>query len=174
MNGGMKQSWSLALALALALGLSACGGGGGAGSGSSAFTPAAGSGGNDVLSLLADPSSTATNLVLDLSLANATVTGTEALSADLTFDSTWMTFTGMTVDANQNGTVAAAVDQADPNRIVIAATKVQPNAVGKLSFTTSGSGHSTAMTFQSALYVDAAGQAIPGKLITGQGGTATN
>ncbi len=178
MNGGMKQTLSLALAFTLALGLSACGGGGGGGGGTSAFTPVAGSSSttSDVLSLLADPSSTATNLVLDLSLTNPSVTGTEALSADLTFDSNWMTFTGMTVDANQNGggTVAAAVDQGDPNRIVIAATKVKAGAVGKLNFTTSGSGNSTQMAFQSAIYVNASGQAIPGTLITGLGGTAAN
>ncbi len=177
MNRGIMKVAVTALAMGLTMGLTACGGGGGGGGNTGTVLSSS----TDVTAGLVAltksvAESSASRQVFDLSLGKtpASPAGTLAMSTDLTFDSTWMTFDSFVPDAAQTGTVVAAVDQSDPNRLVLAVTDMQSGALGKLSFITTGASHSTLVDFKSTSYIDASGQAMPTIPLTGTGGTASN
>ncbi|MBI5136676.1 MAG: hypothetical protein HZA24_04975 [Nitrospirae bacterium] len=173
-------------ATALSLALAACGGGGGGTTTSNvAFTPAGAVGSSNLLSVVFDPAASTQNvLVLDLVLSSVEgtldLTTTQAgVAADLTYDSSWMTFDGITVNGANATQVAAATDQGAANTLVIGLTDVQGNAgsttLAKLSFTIDGTqANNAVLALDNLAFVGTTGALLSTHAMNGAAGTVTN
>ncbi|MBI1824606.1 MAG: hypothetical protein HYR80_10905 [Nitrospirae bacterium] len=161
--------------------LAGCGGGG---SSSSAppcticFTSASGSG-NNLFTLSLNGASTSSTAVFDLNLSGLNTNMANGISADLTFDSSWMTFASFTPDTGTNGIShgVLSVLESDPNTLVIGLYKFKgtPAHLGTLPFNLTSTGRTATLAFSPATtYIGSAAHLLPSPHLMALGGVLKN
>lgn len=168
------------LGLVLSTILTACGGGGGAAGDPSdaTFVPGGNVGTDNLLSAILDASaSTSSSLVFILNLSAVgsgldLATTVAGISADLTYDSSWMTFSSITTST---GYAAAAPDQGNANKLVIGVTDVAAGTVAVLHFDIDTAViHNATLSLDNLAFLGPTGTIMPKYPMTANGGTVTN
>ena len=164
-------------------GLWGCGGGGSSTSSTPtpviAFSPASTGGAtSDLLTLsLNIAASTASLAVIDLNGTNLNTSSAYGISADLKFDSTWMTFSSFTPDATNATTAIVLPLETDPNTLVIGLYKVKnPSGhLGTFRFNLNPTGKTAPLVFvSSSTYIGTLGSVLASPALKGFGGTLNN
>jgi len=103
------------------------------------FTPSTNTGSNLLKLELDAAATTANELVFNLRLDTVDLTldlvnNKVGVSADMSYDSSWMTFTSIMPNGANAAVTAASPDQGDANSLVIGITEVTENIVAVLKF----------------------------------------
>ena len=139
------------------------------------FQPDSSGGSPDhVLALALNSAESRTDLaVLDLVGTNLDTVDASGISADLQFDSTWMSFMGFEIDSGSIRVELATPLEVDPKTLVIGVhgLKVQNGHLGKIKFHLAGTGQSAQLAFTSLTYIDSNSNLLSNPAMTGRGGT---
>ena len=175
-----RVALGLIITAALTISLTACGGGGGgatANPSDASYAPGGTSGAN-LLSVVLDTSaSTQTSLAFILSLSAVDsgldlATTVAGVSADLTYDSSWMTFSSITTSS---GYAAAAQDQNNANKLVLGVTDVAAGTVAVLNFDIdTAATHNATLSMDNLAFLGPSGTIMPKHPMTANAGTVTN
>lgn len=186
-KSGIKRLAAGLLAVGLVTSLSACGGGGGGGStailgpnGAYSFQPTLiSSAPNRVVLTLDLAASTETKAVFGIFLDSAgaslnLATDSIAVSGELSFNSSWMTFNAVTLTGGTANDAAAAVDASNANKLLLAFTDVQEGKIGSVSFDVSGTGNAATLAFTNTMFVGNAATVVADQAITAFAGALTS